>query len=47
MIFSVHVHTGESWNGDPVLADRDGMRAALHESLTAWLGHRRKAAEHL
>ncbi|AUI60260.1 SRPBCC family protein [Amycolatopsis sp. BJA-103] len=42
---SVRVHTEESWDGGPVLADVDGMRAALGESLAAWLGHLRKAAE--
>ncbi len=42
---SVRVHTEESWDGDPVLADVDGMRAALGDSLAAWLGHLRKAAE--
>ncbi|WP_036014774.1 SRPBCC family protein [Lentzea albidocapillata] len=42
---SVHVRTEESWDGDPVLADVDGMRAALGESLAVWLRHLRKAAE--
>ncbi|WP_020672445.1 SRPBCC family protein [Amycolatopsis nigrescens] len=42
---SVHVHTEESWDGDPVRSDIDGMRAGLRESLTAWLGHLKKAAE--
>ncbi|GAB3497781.1 SRPBCC family protein [Amycolatopsis cihanbeyliensis] len=44
--FSVRVHTAESWDGDPVLADVDGMRAALDESLAAWLSHLKTAAEH-
>lgn len=42
---SVHVHTEESWDGEPVLSDVDGMRAALRESLVAWLAHLKKAAE--
>ncbi|PSK96785.1 polyketide cyclase/dehydrase/lipid transport protein [Murinocardiopsis flavida] len=42
---SVHVHTEESWDGNPVRSDIDGTRAALRESLTAWLGHLRRAAE--
>jgi hypothetical protein len=42
---SVHVHTEESWNGHPVLANVDGMRAAFGESLAAWLSHLKKAAE--
>lgn len=41
---SVHVHTEESWAGDPVLADVDGTWAALRESLAAWLSHLKKAA---
>lgn len=42
---SVHGRTEESWDGDPVLSDVNGMRAALGESLAAWLGHLKKAAE--
>lgn len=42
---SVQVHTEESWSGHPVLADVDGMRAALDESLAAWLSHLKRAAE--
>lgn len=42
---AVHVHTGQSWDGDPVLADVEGTRAALRESLATWLGHLKRAAE--
>lgn len=42
---SVRARTEESWDGAPVLTDVDGMRAALGESLTAWLGHLKRAAE--
>lgn len=42
---SVQVHTEESWDGDPVLADVNGVRAALSESLAAWLRHLKRAAE--
>ncbi|GAA2390166.1 SRPBCC family protein [Nonomuraea africana] len=41
----VHVHTEESWDGEPVRADVEGMRAALEGSLTAWLDRLKKAAE--
>lgn len=41
----VHVHTEESWDGEPVRADADGMHAALDGSLAAWLQHLKKAAE--
>lgn len=39
------VQTAESWDGEPIRADRDGMRAALESSLTAWLAHLKQAAE--
>lgn len=42
---SVRVRTEESWDGDPVRADVVGMRAALGESLAAWLAHLKRAAE--
>ncbi|MER7505495.1 SRPBCC family protein [Nonomuraea pusilla] len=41
----VHVHTEESWDGDPIRADAEGMRAALDASLTTWLERLKKAAE--
>ncbi|MFI7708509.1 SRPBCC family protein [Nonomuraea sp. NPDC049480] len=41
----VRVHTEESWDGDPIRADVEGMRAALNGSLGAWLDHLKKAAE--
>ncbi|RCG17773.1 Shy6-polyketide cyclase [Sphaerisporangium album] len=39
------VQTAESWDGEPVRADRDGMRASLEASLTAWLAYLKQAAE--
>lgn len=42
---SVRARTEESWAGEPVLADVPGMRAALGESLSAWLGYLKRAAE--
>ncbi|NUW33573.1 SRPBCC family protein [Nonomuraea sp. SMC257] len=39
------VRTEESWDGEPILADPDGMRQALEASLTSWLGHLKRAAE--
>ncbi|GAA1752937.1 SRPBCC family protein [Streptomonospora arabica] len=42
---SVRVRTEESWDGEPVRADAAGMRAALDESLAAWLAHLKSAAE--
>lgn len=42
---SVRVRTEESWDGEPVLADVEGMRAGLRGSLTAWLRHLKKTAE--
>ncbi|MFC8848471.1 MULTISPECIES: SRPBCC family protein [unclassified Micromonospora] len=41
----VAVRTTESWDGPPVAADPDGMRAALTSSLTGWLAALRTAAE--
>ena len=39
------VHTAESWDGEPVLADVENTRTALDASLASWLEHLRKAAE--
>ena len=39
------VHTEESWDGEPVRADRANLRDALDASLASWLEHLRKAAE--
>jgi len=41
----VVVHTIESWDGPPVEADPDGMRAALTFSLNAWLAALKTTAE--
>jgi uncharacterized protein YndB with AHSA1/START domain len=41
----VHVHTAESWDGDPVRADPAGLGAALRASLEAWLAALKAAAE--
>jgi uncharacterized protein YndB with AHSA1/START domain len=41
----VVVHTTESWDGPPVAADPDGMRAALTSSLNAWLAALKTTAE--
>jgi uncharacterized membrane protein len=41
----VHVATNESFSGDPVEADPDSLRAALDESLVAWLGRLKTQAE--
>jgi uncharacterized protein YndB with AHSA1/START domain len=41
----VAVRTVESWDGPPVAADPEGMRAALTASLTAWLAALRTTAE--
>ncbi|KPV60534.1 hypothetical protein QJ48_05055 [Paenibacillus sp. A3] len=41
----VVVHTTESWDGPPVAADPEGMRAALTSSLNAWLADLKTAAE--
>lgn len=43
----VIVHTTESWDGPPVAADPDGMRAALMASLNAWLAALKSTAESL
>ncbi|MFI6740185.1 SRPBCC family protein [Nonomuraea sp. NPDC050451] len=39
------VRTEESWDGEPIVADEEGMRQALEGSLTMWLNHLKKAAE--
>lgn len=39
------VYTTESWDGPPVAADPDGMRAALESSLEAWLTNLKITAE--
>ncbi|MEU8024715.1 MULTISPECIES: SRPBCC family protein [Micromonospora] len=39
------VRTAESWDGEPVRADRDNLRDALDASLASWLDQLRKAAE--
>lgn len=39
------VRTAESWEGDPVRADADHLRAALDASLAGWLDRLRGAAE--
>jgi uncharacterized protein YndB with AHSA1/START domain len=41
----VLVRTEESWDGDPIRADAEGMAAALDASLTAWLERLKKTAE--
>ncbi|OXM85540.1 Shy6-polyketide cyclase [Paenibacillus rigui] len=41
----VVVHTTESWDGPPVAADPEGMRAALTASLNAWLADLKTTAE--
>lgn len=41
----VHARTEESWDGEPVRADVENLRAALDGSLAAWLDHLKKAAE--
>jgi hypothetical protein len=41
----VHVTTNESFSGDPVEADPDGLRSVLDESLVAWLGRLKTQAE--
>ncbi|MBU7316641.1 SRPBCC family protein [Paenibacillus oleatilyticus] len=41
----VVVQTTESWDGPPVAADPEGMRAALTSSLNAWLADLKTAAE--
>jgi uncharacterized protein YndB with AHSA1/START domain len=39
------VRTEESWDGEPVRADVENLRAALGASLTAWLDRLRTTAE--
>jgi hypothetical protein len=41
----VVVQTTESWDGPPIVADPDGMRAVLTSSLTAWLTALKAIAE--
>jgi hypothetical protein len=41
----VHVLTTESFAGEPVEADAQGMRTLLEASLVTWLGHLKRAAE--
>lgn len=40
-----HVTTTESFAGEPVEADAQGMQTVLDASLVAWLGHLQVAAE--
>ncbi|MEV6276732.1 SRPBCC family protein [Nocardia sp. NPDC051832] len=42
---AVLVRTAESWDGEPIRADIDGMRAALDSALISWLGHLQRTAE--
>jgi uncharacterized protein YndB with AHSA1/START domain len=41
----VLVRTAESWEGDPVVAQPEGLQAALDASLRAWLENLKRAAE--
>jgi uncharacterized protein YndB with AHSA1/START domain len=41
----VHVETNESFAGEPVEADAEGMQSILDGSLVAWLGHLKLTAE--
>lgn len=41
----VHAHTEESWDGEPVRADVENLRAALDGSLASWLDRLKEAAE--
>lgn len=41
----VRVTTSESFAGEPVAADADGMKGLLDASLVAWLDHLKTAAE--
>jgi hypothetical protein len=41
----VRVTTNESFAGEPVDADKDGMQTALDGSLGTWLAHLKAAAE--
>ncbi|MER7450298.1 SRPBCC family protein [Nocardia beijingensis] len=41
----VRIRTEESWDGEPIRADVDGMRAALDSALAGWLAHLKRAAE--
>ena len=41
----VHVTTTESFAGEPVEADAEGMQTMLDASLVGWLAHLKNAAE--
>ncbi|MER5556728.1 SRPBCC family protein [Streptomyces sp. NPDC002793] len=41
----VHVHTEESWTGDPVTANTDYLQDALDDSLDHWLHNLKQQAE--
>ncbi|MGW4404829.1 hypothetical protein ACWEJ6_12395 [Nonomuraea sp. NPDC004702] len=41
----VLVRAEESWDGDPIRADAEGMAAAPDASLTAWLARPKRTAE--
>lgn len=41
----VHVHTEESWTGDPVTAHTDDLQDALDHSLDQWLHHLKQQSE--
>ncbi|MET9778975.1 SRPBCC family protein [Streptomyces sp. NPDC006367] len=41
----VHVHTEESWTGEPVTADTASLQAALDASLDDWLHNLKRQAE--
>lgn len=41
----VLVHTEESWDGDPVLAQTETLQEALDASLRGWLENLKRAAE--
>lgn len=41
----VLVHTEESWEGEPVLAQNETLQAALDGSLRGWLENLKRAAE--
>jgi uncharacterized membrane protein len=41
----VLVHTEESWEGEPVIAQTEALQAALDASLRAWLENLKRTAE--
>ncbi|MEV0433316.1 SRPBCC family protein [Nocardia sp. NPDC050413] len=43
----VRVRTEESWDGEPIRADVEGMRAALDGALISWLSHLKRTAEQI